>query len=118
TKGAKRKKRGEVARATKIPRNDSGSSSHQVVDLDTADAEDSQHPSPQKKGGHTLRSRMTGPVNTIGEDPQPQGGVAEMQPESQAADNTVIPPPVAAARGNSSAWGDSFDSIAFVERNL
>ncbi|MCI43669.1 hypothetical protein A2U01_0064907, partial [Trifolium medium] len=96
TKGAKRKKKGEVARATKIPRKDSGSSSHQVVDLDTADAGDSQHPSPQKKGSHTLRSRMTAPANTVGEDPQPQGGVTEVRPESQAADNTIIPPPVAA----------------------
>ncbi|MCI52758.1 hypothetical protein A2U01_0074004, partial [Trifolium medium] len=96
---------------------DSGSSSHQVVDLDTTNAGDSQHPSPQKKGGRTLRSRMTGPANTVGEDPQPQEGVTEVQPESQAADNTVIPPHVAAAvdaGGNSSAWGDSFDYIVFV----
>ncbi|MCI35707.1 hypothetical protein A2U01_0056928, partial [Trifolium medium] len=29
-----------------------------------------------------------------------------------------ISPPVAAAGGSSSAWRDSFDPIAFVERNL
>ncbi|MCI02826.1 hypothetical protein A2U01_0023860 [Trifolium medium] len=105
----------------------------QVVDLDGSG---SQPSSPHPKGVRALRSRTTAPSKTAGEDTVVQEGVSDVQQDAAVMDmaesavveidtteaiRDTVPPPnvVSAGDGNrSSAWEETFDPIAFVERNL
>ncbi|MCH89653.1 hypothetical protein A2U01_0010553 [Trifolium medium] len=88
------------------------------------------------KGVRTLQSRTTAPAKPAGEDIVVQEGVSDVQRDAAMKDvvesavmeidtteanKDTVPPPVVVSAGDGdkpSAWEETFDPIAFVERNL